>query len=172
MQIAMFIFHSMSFNSCIDLTSRCVSIQQPEYVFILSALVFPKLHHFFFPSCFQFLSTSTTGPHWWLQTAAWCFIRLMRFWKRQRTSRQTCLDITTRHCWDRLEDTCQYFCPSLWCHAQEKGPSSVCCSCWGLCGWVTPSTSSRGGNLTQWTLDVIFLKYTFPFWKMLMRRSG
>lgn len=32
-------------------------------------------------------------------------------------------------------------------HEKERYPSSVCCSCWGLCGWVTPSTSSKGGNL-------------------------
>lgn len=63
----MFLFCSISFSSFIDLTGRCVSISSNSknvYVFKLSPLVCPKLHPFFFPSPFQSLSTSTTGPHW------------------------------------------------------------------------------------------------------------
>lgn len=143
--INVFLYYSISFNSFMDLTSKCVSVQQQE--FICSRVTF------FFPPSSQFLSTSTTGPHWRPQTALWCSTRLMRFWRRRRIRRQTHLGIIMgqRHCWDRLEVTCQSSCLSLWWYAQEKGPSSVCCSCWGLCGWVTPSTSSRGGTLTYWT---------------------
>lgn len=101
------------------------------------------------PLSSQFSSTCTAAPHWQPQTAHWCLSRLPRFWRRWKTRREarSAPLIRPRRWWDALRSTCWSTCPSLWWCARERGPSSACCSCWAPCGWVTPSTSSRGGRL-------------------------
>lgn len=93
------------------------------------------------PLSLQFSIISITAPFWRPRTAQrWCcrWRRSWRLWKIRQ-------EAATSQRWN----TSTSISPSLWCCAHERGPSSVCCSCWAPCGWDTLCTSSSGGTYSN-----------------------